>query len=386
MFAPRQPFTHHTRMQLIVAGVIGLLAGIIALFFLAIPVFVVRARGTGEISGLVLWSKVCSPVICFLLGGGWVWVLLQVRDSLARGWEHALLVLTARVVQQVEKTMGTNFPMQEVQTESRGVSDPLVAVKRHDQATSSTQLLEPSMSESLGSQASLSSLMPPPSLAQGDTGDRTRSTDQLFVSTGFTQGESMAEAAQEKQGPFAVEAAPPVAISLLGELRVSLVAPNGMSRPVKLRGGANGIRLVLLASIAWRQGKPVDRDKVLTHVLARGRRRDMDTEQLGFAFDAAKKYVREDLKKAIVEFNREAGQELIAEKECDFFSTESGSIGCMPRAGSWIWRRLSSSIASSVWHAGMGSWMRKSMARFPTGWQEPAYDFWGRTAETFCKA
>jgi len=124
--------------------------------------------------------------------------------------------------------------------------------------------------------------------------------------------------------PCSAQTAPPVAISLLKRVSVKLLAPDGTTREVKLRRGENGIRLIMLAYIAWRQGEPVDRDKLLTYVIARGRRRDMNTDQLSEVFDAAKKYLREDLKRAINEMNRQAGRELIAEKTVDFFSNEPG--------------------------------------------------------------
>jgi len=118
--------------------------------------------------------------------------------------------------------------------------------------------------------------------------------------------------------------APLVTISLLKQVQVRLHLPEGGCREVKLRRGEQGIRLLLLAYIAWRRGKPVERDKILTYVFARGRRRDMDPSQLGEAFDAAKKFLREDLKRTIHAVNQEAGRELISEQSVGLFQHESG--------------------------------------------------------------
>jgi len=123
--------------------------------------------------------------------------------------------------------------------------------------------------------------------------------------------------------PLLPPSVPLVTISLLQRVQVRLHLPEGRSRDVPLRRGEQGIRLILLAYIAWRRGKPVERDKILTHVFARGRRRDMDPGQLSEAFDAAKKFLRADLKRAIHAVNTEAGRELISEQG-DFFQHEPG--------------------------------------------------------------
>jgi hypothetical protein len=51
----------------------------------------------------------------------------------------------------------------------------------------------------------------------------------------------------------------PIAISLLKRVRVQLIAPNGVTREVKLRRGENSIRLIMLAYIAWRKREPDSR-------------------------------------------------------------------------------------------------------------------------------
>lgn len=120
------------------------------------------------------------------------------------------------------------------------------------------------------------------------------------------------------------QSAPLMTISLLKRVQVRLQLPNGLTREVTLRKGEHGIRLILLAYIVWRRGKPVDRDKILTYIFARGRRREMEPSQLSEAFDAAKKFLREDLKRAIHAANKEAGQELIAEQAVGFFQHDPG--------------------------------------------------------------
>ncbi|GCE22215.1 hypothetical protein [Dictyobacter kobayashii] len=113
----------------------------------------------------------------------------------------------------------------------------------------------------------------------------------------------------------------PVTLTLLKQIRCWVRADDGTSVEVKLRGGENAIRLIQLAYIAWRQGNSVDRDKMLTYVIARGKRRDMNTDQLGEVFDAAKRYLRQDLDRAIKDL--EKNDHHVAD-DVDFFSNEPG--------------------------------------------------------------
>ncbi|GHO50820.1 hypothetical protein KSX_89830 [Ktedonospora formicarum] len=113
----------------------------------------------------------------------------------------------------------------------------------------------------------------------------------------------------------------PVTVSLLKQVRVWVRAEDGTTMEVKLRRGENGIRLLVFAYIAWRQGEAADRDKLLTYVIARGKRRDMNTDQLAEVFDAAKKYLRQDLDRAVNALER-AGHPV--EENLDFFRNEPG--------------------------------------------------------------
>ena len=124
----------------------------------------------------------------------------------------------------------------------------------------------------------------------------------------------------QKSGEFS-ETLQPVTLTLLKQIRCWIRADDGTSIEVKLRGGDNAIRLLLLAYIAWRRGAWADRDKMLTHVVAKGKRRDMNTDQLGEVFDAAKRYLRQDLDRAIKELGKH-GHPIT--KGIDFFSNEPG--------------------------------------------------------------
>jgi hypothetical protein len=60
---------------------------------------------------------------------------------------------------------------------------------------------------------------------------------------------------------------------------------------------------------------------MLTYVIARGKRRDMSTDQLGEVFDAAKRYLRQDLDRAIKELEKNGHR---VTTDVDFFSNEPG--------------------------------------------------------------
>jgi hypothetical protein len=114
---------------------------------------------------------------------------------------------------------------------------------------------------------------------------------------------------------------PPITLTLLKQIRCWLRADDGTVMEVPLRSGENAIRLIQLAYIAWRKGASIDRDKMLTYVLSRGKRREMTTEQLGEVFDAAKRYLRQDLGRAVQTLERH-GHPVSA--EIDFFGNEPG--------------------------------------------------------------
>jgi hypothetical protein len=336
MFADQQKkFLSYNRICLIIAGVVGLLVGIIALFWLAIPAWAMLPQSAQFAlpTRTVLVIKACSPLISFLLAGGWAWVLLKVGEFVFnRGENTPQPIQTLPSASALPSSYAPEMQWEQPQQQARGdMGQALPYSLPFEQPDLPVTPLPPT-SDLFWSDSGL--------LGQSNTSDQvdvTEDTDknerqqitttkQIIRTTSSDRGDDLTSSFSTSGDLSNAKpiTAKPVAISLLKELRVQLLAPNGMTRQVKLRGGANGIRFILLAYIAWRRSKPVDRDKVLTHVLARGRRRDMDTDQLGFAFDAAKKYLREDLKKAVVDFNKEAGTELIAEGDIDFFSNEPG--------------------------------------------------------------
>ncbi|GCE09142.1 hypothetical protein KDAU_64710 [Dictyobacter aurantiacus] len=119
----------------------------------------------------------------------------------------------------------------------------------------------------------------------------------------------------------------PVTLTLLKQMRCWIQADDGTQVEVKLRKGEHAIRLIQLAYIAWRRGNAVDRDKVLTYAIARGKRRDMNADQLGEVFDAAKRYLRQDLDRAVKELEKN-GHPVTG--DIDFFSNESGFYSLHP--------------------------------------------------------
>ena len=109
-----------------------------------------------------------------------------------------------------------------------------------------------------------------------------------------------------------------VRITLLKEVGMEIVAPNGMRAVVPLT--LNAKRVQLLAYIAWLRGEKVNRDKMLEDVFGHGLPDEEATpKRLGDAFDSHRKLLRRDLRETIAHLNEEAGTELIP-PDLDIFS------------------------------------------------------------------
>lgn len=349
--------TPHVR-RLLVASVVGLLVGLFALFALAIPTWglLVHFAQYSPIDRLSILVKLLSPLLSLLLAWGWVWVLLWIGDTL----------LSARQVKQPDRpapmspssTSRVAPPRRPLLPEPRIAVPPLFQLDPTD----------PAQVAQLNPLTFPATPLPPTDPAwlpaRQDEERREDVEEKEAVEMDDDASEERREEAREKEAeevtieqmpgslegdkpeqqnqsaptsptdrlenfslrlPDDAQKASPVVITLLKDIRVRLLTPDGTTREVKLRPGENAIRLNLLAYIACQLGARVDRDKILTYVIGRGRRKNMAPEKLSEVFDAAKKFLREDLKKAVSELNTEAGREVIAEKAVDFFRSEATS-------------------------------------------------------------
>lgn len=317
-------FSDRTRLTIVISC--GLAAGILALFFLSLPNWELLTQ-LFEFPALIRASilvKVFSPLLCLLLIGGWVWIFLwKWGDS----WFPRTIRQKERVVQAIP-TRGTSqrevsslqykseTPTQEQAYPFKPLAvPPLFQLAHPSQAHQYTAHVLPNTP--LPSTPDLSWCSSESVRAQEDEGSVNEKT--AYVPS------PQKDASHNEHTPVETHlSSPSIDISLLKRVRVQLCTVNGTTQAVKLRAGKNGIRLILLAYVAWRKGGAVDRDKMVTHIIGRGERRDSDTEQLSEVFDGIKKFLRADLRKAVALFNQDAEQQKISEKEVDFFSTEPG--------------------------------------------------------------
>jgi hypothetical protein len=116
---------------------------------------------------------------------------------------------------------------------------------------------------------------------------------------------------------------PLIAIRLLGEIMMLINVPGRMPFAVKLAGNLK--KLEMLAYIACRQSKPVDRDKLLEEVFGwRLQDEEATVDKLGQSFDTHKKLLRKDLRRAVELINTQAGEEVIDPNLDPFVRTGAG--------------------------------------------------------------
>ena len=325
MFADEYTSSPYARTRLIIAAAVGVTTGILALFLLSLPNWGLLAQFF-QFSSIIRASilvKVFSPILCLLIFGGWAWVILW-------KWGDSWLLKRAH------RSEWDKQPSRSKKSLNRGVSYSLYKGERMTQEQTYTQkpiavpplfqLENSSQAKQYNSLVLPTTPIPPtPDLSWLSHEDMSQGSGELISEKTETVPSPQTRATPNRQTPVVAQTdSPVVSISLLRRVRVQLHGTDGIVKEVRLRRGENAIRLILLAYVAWRKGELVDRDKLLTYVLGRGRRRDMNTEQLSEAFDAAKKFLRDDLRKAVADLNRDAGQEVLSEKAVDFFSTESG--------------------------------------------------------------
>lgn len=326
----------------IIAGVVGLVAAVFMLIGVVVPLAGLLAQFWlfPPLARLVIIGKVLSPLVSFALVAGGTWLVLLLVPS----------ILAHRAAPRQE---GEPSSLPEEQPEARSeVSLPASACPKEDEAASMAQ------EEALRTPALLTSFPsphpePPAVRTQGSSRRRTApqppeedhaallaplvqvasAQDAPVPEIVQEQGTSLWDVAAEERDARHTrkgtgqepEQRTPLTLCLLKEVKAFLRAEDGTSKEIPLRGGEKGVRLMVLSYIAWRRGEQaVDRDKLLTHVLSRGKYREMNTEQLGEVFDAAKKNLRQDLRRAMQEM-RASGHQM--RDDIDWFRTTSSEPG-----------------------------------------------------------
>jgi hypothetical protein len=343
----------YPRARLIVAGTIGLLASIVAITRLFLPTLALLPQFFlfPPLARVAIISKLLSPLLCFLLAVGWVWIIFLLGEQVLC-WRQSEDTASLPDPPQypILPQMQFSYRLERATPPERSGQEGTGKNSRRERVLAAPLLFQ--LDPVAPSQRAKLPVTPLPAIdPTWETGaGQDRDAEQMEEDGEYEETASQAEQimpspvldnAQEQQGeqsPSArseepagnfslrglgepLETQKPVVLTLLKELRCWLRADDGTTVEVKLRGGENCIRLVQLAYIAWRRGEPVDRDKLLTYVLSRGKRQDMNTEQLGEVFDSAKRYLRQDLDRAAQELAK-SGHPI--SEEIDFFRSEPG--------------------------------------------------------------
>jgi hypothetical protein len=324
-------------VRLLVVGCVGLLMALLATTRIMVPLL-------GDVAQFALFSpfmravfliKILSPLVSFFLAGGWAWIFLLAGEQMILSWRGTLL--SSHRQNALEHTRQMPQPDQRgafVQDVSPGETHE----RRRRIATPPLFQLDPThpWHSAHLPMTPLPAINPAwAALMDLENEEQTEQRPEEVTLEQEAPEEEMEDSSPEpqEQEPETEEKLSlpkpgeppetirPVTLTLLKQVRVRVQADDGTIMEVKLRGGENAIRLLLLAHIAWRKGDPVDRDKMLTYVLARGKRRDMTTEQLGETFDSAKRYLRQDLDRAV---DALAKQGHLISQEVDLFENEPG--------------------------------------------------------------
>jgi hypothetical protein len=358
MYVNHQRIALYPRARLILAGAVGLLFALFTVIWICLPSLKLFAQYS-QYSPLVraaIIVKLLSPLLSFGLAGGWTWVLFLLyewllsyqskRESMSRGMHLQKLVLHGRWSHDKYKQLvnpkdrATNHVSEESPERKRPVAAPALFQLDPTASWQYTQL--PVMP------LPMTNLAWPPDANQREHIDKkgpgggevtpyipgVTQAEQIMQSNGVDVpeqrelskastpvGESSGNNSLQKPKEKSEEQKP-VKITLLKQVRTWVYADDGTTLEIKLRGGENAVRLIQLAYIAWRRGAFVDKDKMLTYVLSRGKRRDMNAEQLGEVFDAAKRYLRRDLDRAVNQLKKSGHP--ISREEIDFFGCEPG--------------------------------------------------------------
>jgi len=109
-----------------------------------------------------------------------------------------------------------------------------------------------------------------------------------------------------------------ISITLLGKVIMMLHTAGGFVRAVPL--DLNPKTIQLLAYLAWKRGTMVKRDKLMEEIWGHGRTEEEATcEKLGWAFDDARKTLREAVRKVVEKMDAEQG-EILLDPPLDIFA------------------------------------------------------------------
>jgi hypothetical protein len=344
MNTDHQHIAIHPQTRLIIAGIVGLLIAILVTIRIFLPTLGLIAQFPlfSPLIRAAIIIKLLSPLLSFLLAAGWVWVLLLLG-------EQFLSLRENRKSGRIAPSQSTTLQEHQLHYQdigSKGATNE-VSWNPHESERSITTPPLFQLDPTNPQQYARLPMTPPPITNPDwspDTNDEKDSDGEEpdGEDLSITQAEqimqskvvdtpSQQQLTNEKSSTSAktgnitlqgerTETQKPVTLTLLKQVKAWVQADDGTIQEIKLRRGENAIRLIQLAYIAWRQGAPVDRDKLLT-MLSRGKRQDMNTDQLGEVFDAAKRYLRQDLDRAVKELEKNGHP---ISEDVDFFSNEPG--------------------------------------------------------------
>ncbi len=99
---------------LLIAGAVGLVGSLLALGLIAIPAWKLLAQFSlySSIGRIAIIVKVFSPLICFVLAGGWTWIFLWIGENVFLPW-----VKSSRTVLQQEVLLRPRIQLPSRQSE-----------------------------------------------------------------------------------------------------------------------------------------------------------------------------------------------------------------------------------------------------------------------------
>ncbi len=337
-----------SRTRYFIAGTVGILIALLTLFRISLPAtrMLTQFFQFSPLVRAILLVKLLSPLLSFCLVSGWIIALLWLAELLRsdhgnhsenvqphhhqsvpgrEAAERRRLEAKRQITVPPLFQLDPSTPWQQVQLPITPL--PLIPLTNSDSSAVADEVEAESEAADGAEDVETAE-----EAADGEERPALTQAEEILhsqvVDVPSPQGEDETQPTSESSpNTFSLHARElsetlrPVTMTLLQQMEVWVRADDSTTMQVKLRGGENAIRLIQLAYIAWRKGASVDRDKMLTYVLSRGKRRDMTTDQLGEVFDAAKRYLRQDLDRAVQGLAKN-GHPL--SEEVDFFSTEPG--------------------------------------------------------------
>jgi hypothetical protein len=362
MLADHQHIVIHPRTRLLIAGSVGLLIAAVVTDRIWVPTLGLLAQFSQFLPFVraAIIIKLLSPLLSFLLAGGWSWVLLLLYERLLAFQQRR--ESTSRMATSRKLALQENrFHERSVIPQESATSEVSAEISERERPIAAPSLFQLDPTDSLQyaqlpvTPLPITNLAWPPEADQKENASGERLDDEEVAQciAPLTQAEQILQSevietssqqqlevpmqsrlADEARGNICLqkpeerfEKRKPVTITLLKQIRAWVSADDGTTVEIKLRGGESAIRLIQLAYIAWRKGIAVDRDKMLTYVLLRGKRRDMNTDQLGEVFAASKRFLRRDLERAVEQLEKDGHP---ISREVDFFSNEPGFYSLHP--------------------------------------------------------